>query len=132
AEEARRWIRESLGAVHFVDLGGPCLMVQLVGKLEPAVIETAEADLEAEIRARDGFRLLLNLTEFDGWHGLSAIMAHASLVRDHAPLVQKAAVVGDSAWQHMAERIMSRFLNAETRFFDSTGLDRAKTWLAEG
>ncbi|MFC3614860.1 STAS/SEC14 domain-containing protein [Lutimaribacter marinistellae] len=132
AEEARRWIRESLGAVHFVDLGGPGLMVQLVGKLEPAVIEAAEEDLEAEIRARDGFRLLLDLTEFDGWHGLSALMAHASLVRDHSGMVEKAAVVGDSAWQHMAQRVMSNFLKAETRFFDSTGIERAKKWLKDG
>ncbi|MEM7318557.1 MAG: STAS/SEC14 domain-containing protein [Pseudomonadota bacterium] len=129
-EDARRWLRESLGSIHMIDLGGPCLQVRLMGKLDPEVIAQAEGDLDEHIRARDHFRLLLDLTEFDGWQGLSALGAHFSLVREHAAIPEKVAMVGDHAWQHMAQRVTSRFLNADSRFFAADDIDAAKEWLA--
>ncbi|WP_372571094.1 SpoIIAA family protein [Ruegeria jejuensis] len=129
AETARRWLRESLGSVHMLDLGGPCLQVKLMGKLDPEVIANAEKDLDAQIRARDGFRLLLDLSEFDGWQGLSALAAHFSLVREHAAIPDRVAVVGDQAWQRAAQHLMSRFLNAESHFFDVSDMEGAKAWL---
>jgi len=129
AEDARRWLRESLGAVHIEDLGGPALKVRLLGKLDPEAIAQAEGDLDAKIRARDGFRLLLDLSEFDGWRGVSALSAHFSLVREHAPLAERVAVIGNRAWQKMAQRLAARFLNAEVRFFDEDDAGEAKDWL---
>lgn len=129
AETARRWLRESLGSVHLSDLGGPCLKVQLLGKLDPDVIAAAETKLEAEIRARDSLRLLLDLREFDGWQGLSALAAHFSLIREHAAIPEKVAVLGDATWQRAAQTIMSRFMNAETRYFDASDDSAARTWL---
>ncbi|WP_425044165.1 STAS/SEC14 domain-containing protein [Primorskyibacter sp. S87] len=135
AETARLWLRESLGAVHMLDLGGRGLQVRLMGQLDPEVIENAEADLDARIRERQadhgGFRLLLDLTEFDGWQGLSALASHFSLVRDHAGIPDRVAILGDKSWQHMAQRVAGRFLNAETRFFGGDELDQAKSWLAD-
>ncbi|MCL6284801.1 STAS/SEC14 domain-containing protein [Ruegeria sp. 2012CJ41-6] len=129
AETARRWLRESLGSVHMIDLGGPCLQVKLMGKLDPEVIANAEKDLDAQIRARDGFRLLLDLSEFDGWQGLSAMVAHFSLVREHAATPERVAVVGDHAWQRAAQHLMGRFLNADSHFFDVSDIEGAKAWL---
>ncbi|MBT3139927.1 STAS/SEC14 domain-containing protein [Phaeobacter gallaeciensis] len=130
-ETARRWIRESLGAVHFQDLGGIGLHVSLMGKLDPTVIKGAEDDLNAEIRARDGLRLLLDLSEFDGWQGLSALGAHFNLIRDHAAIPDRVAVLGDKTWQHMGQRVMRHFLNADTKFFETADIEQAKAWLAE-
>ncbi|WP_171173414.1 STAS/SEC14 domain-containing protein [Ruegeria sp. HKCCD8929] len=129
-ETARRWLRESLGAVHMIDLGGPCLQVRLMGKLDPEVIAQAEADLDAHIREHDRFRLLLDLTEFDGWQGLSALGAHFSLVRERAGIPERVAMVGDKGWQHMAQRVASRFLNARTHYFESADIESAMAWLA--
>jgi len=129
AEEARRWLRESLGAVHILDLGGPVVQVQLMGRPDAADFAEAEGDLDARLRERDGFRLLLDLREFDGWQGLGAITGHFSLAREHAGLVQRAAVVGDHGWQELGQRVAGRFLNAESRFFPGEEFDAAKAWL---
>lgn len=129
AEDARRWLRESLGAVHMNKLDNGALQVQLLGQLDPAEIENAEGDLNARIREMDDFRLLLDLREFDGWQGLSALTAHFSLVREHAPLAQKVAVVGHKTWHRLAQRVMGRFLNAETRFFEADDYADATQWI---
>jgi stage II sporulation SpoAA-like protein len=128
-DEARRWIRESLGAVHIRDLGGPALQVQLMGRPDADDFDQAEGDLDARLRQREGFRLLLDLREFDGWQGLSAIAGHFTLAREHAPLAQKVAVVGRSEWQKLAQRVAGRFLNAQSRYFTDEEFEAAKTWL---
>ncbi len=126
---ARRWLRESLGTVHVIDLGGPAIQVSLIGDVDPEAYERAEGDLDARIRERDGFRLLLDLTEFTGWQGLSALRAHFALAREHASLPDRVAIVGTKTWQHLAQRVAGRFLNAESRFFDGAEMDAAKIWL---
>lgn len=128
-EEARRWLRESLGSVHMKVLDGGALMVQLMGKLDPDVIASAEERLDAHIRAADEFRLLLDLTEFDGWQGLTALSAHFSLLRQHAPLAKRVAVLGDQSWQQVAQRLAGSFNYAETRFFDAAARAEAEAWL---
>lgn len=74
----------------------------------------ASGDLEARLRERDGFHLLLDLREFDGWQGLAAIIGHLSLAREHAA---------------QAQRVAGRFLNAETRYFPGEAFEAAKMWL---
>ena len=128
-DSARRWLRESLGAIHLLDLGGPALQVQLIGKVGPEDYARLRGDLDAKLREKGGFRLLVDLTEFDGWHGLSALGAHFSLARDHAKLLDRAAIVGDHAWQKVAQKVASRLLDAETRYYPSAEIDAAKEWL---
>ncbi len=131
-DAARLWLRESLGSVHLRDLGGPCVEVQLLGKPDKAAFARAEGDLDALIRDKEGFRLLLDLREFEGWHGLSGAWAHFSLIREHAALVEKLAMVGNSKWQKLAMRVASHFLNARVRFFEASEADAAAVWLAQG
>lgn len=128
-DEARRWLRESLGTVHVIDLGGACIEVRLLGQVDPDSFRKAEAELDARIDGREGFRLLLDLTEFTGWQGVSAMAAHFSLVREHAALPDRVAVIGNRMWQHAAQRLMGHFLNAETRFFAAGEADAARAWL---
>ena len=128
-EDARRWMRESLGAAHLTDLGDGALMVQLLGRLDPEAIARAEEGLDAHIRSHDRFRLLLDLRAFDGWQGISALTSHFNLVRAHAPLADRMAVVGDAAWQKAARGIAAQFLNAKTAYFDADDFDGAQAWL---
>lgn len=129
ADAARRWLRESLGAVHIRDLGGPSLQVELLGRPDESDFNEASGDLDARLRERDGFRLLLDLREFDGWQGLSAIAGHFTLAREHASLVQRAAIVGEHGWQKLGQRIAGWFLNGETRYFPGSEFEAAKAWL---
>jgi hypothetical protein len=73
---------------------------------------------------------MLDLREFDGWSGLAAMGNHLSLVRDHRRVPVRIAIVGDKAWQKMGERVMSRFVNARTKFFDAGDYDGAVAWIA--
>jgi hypothetical protein len=131
-DEARRWLRESLGTVHLKELGGGAVQVQLLGKLDPEAIANASESLSAHIREHGGFRLLLDLREFEGWQGLSALGAHLGLVRDHSGDAQRIAVVGKKGWQHMAQRVAGQVLRAETQFFDADQFDAAKSWVLQG
>lgn len=132
-EDARRWLTESLGAIHQTDLGGGVLHVALLGKLDSAAYAGEGEDMDAYIRAHDGrFRLLLDLREFDGWQGLGAVGEHLALVRDHGRNVEKAAIVGKTAFAQLAEGIGSRFLEAEARYFDEAAFEEAKRWIAAG
>lgn len=129
AGQARRWLRESLGSVHLTDIGGAAIQVQLLGQLDPEVINAAETRLAEHISERGGFRLLLDLRKFDGWQGLSALGAHFNLVRTHAGHADRIAVVGDKTWQHMGQRVAKQVLNVEARFFEPAQFDAARMWL---
>ncbi|NOD62906.1 MULTISPECIES: STAS/SEC14 domain-containing protein [unclassified Ruegeria] len=131
-EAARRWMRESLGSIHLTDLGGPCVQISLLGKLDPEEYKQAERDLDVLLQDRAGFRLLIDLREFDGWQGLSALAAHFRLASRHIGLLDRAAIVGDKSWQHMAQKVASHVLGTRTQFFSSEEFDNAKNWLATG
>lgn len=129
-DDARRWLSESLGSVHQTDLGGGVLHVQLRGKLDPAAMAEEERDMDAFIRANPRFRLLLDLRDFDGWQGLAAIGQHLKIVRTHYDLVDRAAIVGDAAWQRLGQRVLGLISGAETRYFDASSFDEARNWIS--
>lgn len=131
-ENARAWLVESLGSIHQTDLGGGVLHLQLLGKLDSAVFSGEIADLNAFIRSNDTFRLLLDLRDFDGWQGLGALGDHLKIVRERYDMIDRAAVVGDAAWQRLGERVAAQIVQAETKYFPSTEFEAAKAWVAEG
>lgn len=128
-DDARLWLRESLGTIHVTELGGAAVQIQLLGKLDPEAFARAQDGLSAHMRAHDGLRLLLDLREFDGWQGLSALAAHLQVARANVGAAERIALVGDKTWQRMAERVAARILDAETRFFEAGQFDAAKAWL---
>ncbi|WP_425072481.1 STAS/SEC14 domain-containing protein [Sagittula sp. S175] len=128
-DAARRWLRESLGAIHQEDLGGGALRIGLLGKLDAEAYAGAAEGIDAFVRAHDGFRLLLDLREFDGWQGLGALAQHFRLVRDHKGALVKAAIVGDAGWQKLAVRVGREVLGVEAEFFEAARIEAAKVWL---
>jgi hypothetical protein len=129
-EQARRWLRESLGAIHVTELGGTAVQVQVMGTVDRNDFEHAQEGLSAHVRKTGGLRLLLDLREFGGWEGISALGAHLNVARAHAGEAERIAMVGDKAWQHMAQRVASKVLKAETRFFEAAQYEAAKVWVA--
>ncbi|MBE1282503.1 MAG: STAS/SEC14 domain-containing protein [Rhodobacteraceae bacterium] len=129
-DDARLWLRESLGAIHIRDLDGPCVHVQALGSFDPEIVARAKGDLGAKIREMDRFRLLLDLREFDGWQGVSAMLAHLDLGRTFVPQMERAAIVADGGWQAMLPKLAQRFIEADTKVFEAGEFEAAKTWLA--
>ncbi|WP_439522339.1 STAS/SEC14 domain-containing protein [Marivita sp.] len=130
-EDARRWLRESLGSIHQEDLGDGVLHVSLLGKLDTEQYENDLEDLNDFIAGHEKIRLLVDLRKFDGWQGLGALRDHFHLVRGHAGRVERAAIVGDAGWQEMAVQIGKRAFDLDARHFSADDFEAAKSWLVE-
>lgn len=129
-EDARRWLRESLGTIQQEEIGDGILHVSLRGKLDSAAYENDIEDLNRYMAQHDKVRLLIDLRDFDGWQGMGGLRDHFDLVRGHARHVERAAVVGDAGWQDMAVGIGKRAFGLDARYFDGDEFDAAKAWLA--
>lgn len=128
-DAARRWLTESLGAIHQTDLGDGVLHVQLLGKVDGDAYDSESQDLGDFIRRNERFRLLLDIRDFDGWQGLGAVAGHFRLVRAHAAQLDRAAIVGDAGWHRMAVAVGKRILGKEARYFEAGELAAARDWL---
>lgn len=128
-DDARRWLEDSLGSIH-LESEGNVIVAKLMGKLEPSTYDLANDEIAQMMGRLDHVRLLLDLREFDGWSGLAALGDHLSLIREYRHRPERIAVVGDTAWQRLAEKVMSRFVNAKARFFEGDDYEGAKAWVA--
>jgi len=128
-DDAKRWLSESLGSIH-IQREGDVVTARLFGKLDPAAYDGVNEEIDKVMSHAEHVRLVLDLREFDGWSGLSALGDHLSLVREHYRVPERIAIVGDKAWQKMAGKIMARFVNAQTKFFDSGDYDGAVAWVS--
>lgn len=126
-DDAKRWLSESLGTIH-IDSQGDIVTLRLLGKLEPSAYDGVSDEIDNVMSHSEHVRLVLDLREFDGWSGLGALGNHLSLVREHYRVPERIAIVGEKAWQKMAEKIMSKFVRAQSRFFDSSNYDAAIEW----
>jgi hypothetical protein len=126
-DAAERWLVESLGSIH-VSRDGDVITARLLGKLEPSAYDEINEDMDKLMSQSAHVRLVLDLREFDGWSEISALGNHLSLVREHCRTPERIAVVGDKTWQRLAEKIMSKFVNAEARFFEAVDYGEATSW----
>ncbi|NDG74300.1 MAG: STAS/SEC14 domain-containing protein [Synechococcaceae bacterium WB8_1B_136] len=130
ADDARRWLSESLGTIH-VDQQGEVITLKLIGRLDPEAYARIDDDIATLLSHQEELRLLLDLSDFDGWLGLAALGHHLSLVREFHRAPGRVAVVGDRRWQHLTQRLMARFMTADTRYFDSSVLAKGQEWLCQ-
>jgi len=128
-DDAKRWLSESLGSIQ-LNSEGEVVSVRLLGKLEPSAYDGVSEEVDNLMARIEHVRLMLDLREFDGWSGLAALGDHLSLVREHRHVPERIAVVGDKAWQNLAEKLLSRFVNARTQFFDADDFEGAKAWIS--
>lgn len=128
-DDARRWLRESLGSIQQTDLGQGVLHVALRGKLDTQAYANDIEDLNRFLASHDRPRLLIDLRDFDGWQGLGALKDHLDLVRGHAPKIDRAAVVGDAGWQEMGLQIGKRAFGLDAKYFGDDDFEAARSWV---
>ncbi|MEB3276234.1 MAG: STAS/SEC14 domain-containing protein [Cyanobacteriota bacterium] len=128
-DQARRWLAESLGTIH-LDQHDGVVTIAMIGRLDPEAYRRIDDDLANVFSHHTPVRLLLDLRQFDGWLGLNALSQHLALLREYRTLPQLVAVIGAQRWQHAAQRLLGRFVNARTRYFDSDHVGEAQQWLA--
>ncbi len=51
-------------------------------------------------------------------------------LREHRRTPVRVAVLGDATWQKVAQKLASRFLQAESCFFDAAHAEQARIWAA--
>jgi hypothetical protein len=73
--------------------------------------------------------IVIEAPSFPGWEGLGAMAAHFRFVRDHHRRIRKIAIVTDSTFGDLAERLASHFVSAEIKHFPSGGTEDAKQWI---
>jgi hypothetical protein len=81
------------------------VQARLIGRLESSPYAAREARIGGLFSRHTPLKLLVDLREFDGWRGLAALGDHLSLVREHRRGLSRVAVVGNQAWQHLAQRL---------------------------
>ena len=125
AEDARRWLEESLGTVHF-DMDDGVLLVRLIGELESRIYDDLGDRIDAALAGIEGVRLVIDLREFTGWHGVSAFGHHLSLIFGHRNVIERAALLGDATWQKMMSKVAGQAIRGETAYF--TDESEARSW----
>jgi len=128
-DQAERWLSEALGTIHVGSSDG-VVTVAMIGRLDPDTYRRVDDDLANVLAQHDHPRLLLDLRQFDGWLGLGALTQHLALMHEYRKLPQRVAVIGSQRWQHAAQRLLGRFVNAKTQYFDSDHVAQAEQWLA--
>jgi len=89
-EDARRWLRESLGSIQQQEIADGVLHLRLRGKLDEAAYENDLEDLNRYMAAHDPVRLLIDLRDSTAGRGLRrcAIISNWSVAtprRSRAP-----------------------------------------------
>lgn len=129
ADDARRWLEESLGTIHIHEGPGSLMRAELVGSLDRAAYDRAEDRIDGFVAAHPRIRLIVDLRQFDGWQGLGALAEHLSLVREHRRAPERVAVVGQPGWRQLGLRVFGRMIKAETRFFAPDEAEAARDWV---
>ena len=115
---------------HHLDTENGILHIQPKSALEKADFEKLAAQVDPFIaESGDLAGLIIEVPAFPGWESLGAMSAHFRFVRDHHKHIRKVAVVTDSAFGTIAEKLASHFVSAEIKQFPSSTLDAARQWI---
>ncbi len=107
---------------------GKTVGVKAVGKLTDADYETFVPQVEA-ILAREGkLKLLMDLTEFEGWEWQAAWDDFAFGLK-HWNDIEKMAIVGDARWEELTAKIGDKLMSADVKQFPSAEIEAAWTWV---
>ncbi len=72
--------------------------------------------------------LIFRASIFPGWGSLAATISHLSFVKDHHKKDSRVALVTDSPFGELGEKLASHFAVAEIKHFPYSGIEDAKVW----
>ena len=73
--------------------------------------------------------IIVDAAKFPGWDSFAALAAHLRFVREHHKKVKKIAVVTDSAFGNLGEKLASHFVAAEIKHFPAQQAEAARKWI---
>jgi hypothetical protein len=98
------------------------------GKLTRDDLERMHQLLHEKLSRTPDLGLLVDLTEFDGYETIGALISDATMDVAHRNDFSRVAVVGDQRWLDLGTAFARFLTNSEMRWFDSTGVDEAAQW----
>ncbi len=128
-DDARRWLRESLGSIQIDAVAENTVVVRLMGKLDSEIYAEKSKEMDNLFAGMEAVGLVIDLREFDGWQGLGALKDHFSLAHDHVDQVRRVAIVGDAGWQNMASQMGKRLFGLDAKHFAAADYDAALVWV---
>jgi hypothetical protein len=102
--------------------------VQLTGKITQTDYEALGPDIEQLIQAHGKLRMLVQLTNFEGWT-FGGLWEDIKFDARHFHDIERLAIVGEKRWHEGMALFCKPFTTAMVRYFDSFELDLARSWL---
>lgn len=107
------------------------LTMRISGKLTKEDYERFVPEIEQMMAAHENVRILVELTDFHGWTAAAA-WEDSKFGMRHYSDIERMAIVGEKAWEKGMAMLLKPFTKAKVKYFDSSQMDAAKTWIMEG
>ena len=114
--------------IRMPEIAGNLVFLKAAGKLTDEDYKAMVPQLEAVIVEHGSLRLLVDLTEFEGWDWLAAWDDIAFGIK-HWNHILKIALIGDAAWEGLAARIADKVTSADVRKFPVGDAVAAMEWI---
>ena len=106
------------------------LCFQMSGKLHDEDYRKFVPIVEKAVHSQGKVRLLAQFQDFHGWD-LYALWDDIKFAAANCFNIERIALVGDRKWEQWMAKFCQPFTRAKVRYFDTSELDIAKTWLRE-
>jgi hypothetical protein len=108
----------------------PCVLKIIPSeKLTEADFQGLAKQVDPMIAKCGQVRLLIDVSEFNGWESYAAFQAHASLIKNRQRSVERIAVIVGHGWQHWLVDTARMFLHPEARAFGKGQEVDAQRWV---
>ncbi len=105
--------------------------MRISGKLTKGDYERFVPEIERMMKAHEKVRILVEMLDFHGWT-VAAAWEDTKFGIRHFNDIDRIAIVGDMAWEKGVSLLCKPFTLAKVKYFDTTQMTAAKTWIMEG
>ncbi len=103
---------------------------KLSGKLHDEDYKTFVPLVDAEIAKEGTVNILAQLHDFHGWDA-KALWDDIKFSTTHCTKIKRVALLGDNTWEKWMAAVCKPFTMAKIRYFGTTEIEAAKSWLGE-
>ena len=110
-------------------ISGNALKITAPKKLYADDFQQIAPKVDSFISQLGKIRLLIDVSNFNGWSNAAALLSHIRFVKDHHQKVERIAVVGARNWQHWVIGVVRMILHPEVRAYDRSQQSEALRWI---
>jgi hypothetical protein len=101
-------------------IAGNALKITAPGKLYADDFRQIAPEVDTLINKHGKIRLLIDVSSFNGWNNVAALLNHIRFVKDHHQKVERIAVVGARNWQHWVIGVARMIIHPEVSAYEGT------------